>query len=130
MTKERNQLIEYWLEAAEKDLKVMDSLLKQKYYPYALYFGHLVLEKALKGYYVRTINKATPYTRNLLYIAEKCNLELNDDQRELLATTTRFNIETRYPDVKFQFHKMCTEQFMERYIREIKEFYKWLIRQM
>lgn len=108
----------------------MDSLFKQKHYPYSLYFGHLVLEKVLKGYYVKTINKSTPYTHNLLYIAEKCNLKLSDNQRELLEATTRFNIETRYPDVNFQFHKMCTRKFTERYIKEIKGFYKWLIQQI
>jgi HEPN domain-containing protein len=111
-------------------MKVMDSLFKQKHYPYSLYFGHLVLEKVLKGYYVKTINKSTPYTHNLIHIAEKCRLKLNANQRELLESTTRFNIETRYPDAKFQFHKMCTREFTEKYIRKIREFYKWLIRKI
>ena len=130
MMKKRKQLIEYWLKAAHKDLEVMDSLFKQKHYPYSLYFGHLALEKTLKGYYVKTINKSTPYTHNLLYLAEKCKLILNKNQKELLETVTRFNIEARYPDVKFKFHKLCTKKFAHRYILRIKEFYRWLIKQI
>jgi len=122
--------MEYWLQAAHKDKKVMDSLFKQKHYPYSLYFGHLVLEKALKCYYVKNVKKSTPYTHNLLYLAEKCRLELSKHQREILEAVTRFNIEARYPDVKFQFHRMCTRAFTCRYVREIKEFYKWLIQQI
>ena len=126
MAKDRKQLIDYWLKAAQKDLKVMKSLFEKKHYPYSLYFGHLVLEKTLKGYYVKAINKSTPYTHNLKYLAEKCKLTLNNSQKELLEAVTRFNIEARYPDVSFKFHKLCTRKFTKKYILEIKEFYKWL----
>lgn len=100
MTKTRKQLVDYWLKTARADLNVMISLFKNKHYSYALYFGHLVLEKTLKGYYVKTIDKSAPYTPNLVYLAEKCNLELTDWQTELLETVTQFNIEARYPDIK------------------------------
>lgn len=130
MTKSRKQLIDYWLLAAKKDLEVMESLFEKKYYPYALYFGHLVLEKSLKGYYAKHISASVPYTHNLSYLAEKCQLKLDNDKITLLETVTRFNIEARYPDVKFKFHKLCTKEFTSKYIRRIKEFYKWLIEEM
>jgi len=130
MNKNRKSLIDYWLKAAQEDLKVMNSLYQSKHYPYSLYFGHLVLEKTLKCYYVKTISKSTPYTHNLLYLAEKCKLRLDTEQKELLETVTRFNIEARYPDVKFKFHNLCTKKFAHKYIQQIQEFYKWLIKQM
>jgi len=130
MNKNTKQLIDYWLKAAHKDLKVMESLFETKHYAYSLYFGHLVLEKALKGYYVRSVGKTTPYTHNLLYLSEKCQLKLDADQNGLLEVVTRFNIEARYPDIKFKFYKMCTKKFAQKYIRDIKRFYKWLIKQI
>ena len=73
----KKKLIEYWLKIAREDLKVANSLFERKHYPQVLFFGHLVLEKVLKGYYVKVVNKNTPYTHNLSYLAEKCKLELD-----------------------------------------------------
>jgi len=130
MDRDRKKLLDYWLITAREDLKVMDSFYEKKHYPYSLYFGHLILEKALKGYYVKTINKSTPFTHNLTYLADKCRLTLNTEQKELLETVTRFNVEVRYPDVGFKFHKLCTRKFTQEHIQEIKEFYNWLIKQI
>jgi HEPN domain-containing protein len=126
MIKNNKKLASYWLKAAGKDLEVMDSLMKNRHHSYALYFGHLALEKILKGYYVSHIDKVAPYTHNLHYLAEKCRLKLSNSQLELIQAVTRFNIEARYPYIKFKFYKMCTREFTTQYIKKIKEFYKWL----
>ncbi|HIE05594.1 MAG TPA: HEPN domain-containing protein [bacterium (Candidatus Stahlbacteria)] len=108
----------------------MDSLFEKRHYPYALYLGHLALEKILKSYYVKKIDKAAPYSHNLLYLAERCKLLLSENHKDLLEVVTRFNIEARYPDVKFRFYRTCTKKFTQKYIVEIKEFYKWLRKQI
>jgi HEPN domain-containing protein len=41
--------VSYWLESAKYDLGVANAMLKSKKYPYALFMGHLSLEKLLKG---------------------------------------------------------------------------------
>lgn len=130
MKKSRKRLIDYWFKVAREDLKVVNSLFAKKHYTYSLYFGHLFLEKVLKGYYVKTIDKSVPYTHNLLYLAERCRLSLSKKQKDLLEMVTRFNIEARYPDAKFKFHKLCTKRFAQKYIQEIKGFYKWLLKQI
>jgi len=40
-----------------------------------------------------------------IYLAEKSELDLNDQQMELLEIVTDFNLEARYPDEKFSFYK-------------------------
>jgi len=45
----REELINYWLEAAERDWVVIDHLFEKGDYHYALFFGHLVIEKMLKA---------------------------------------------------------------------------------
>jgi HEPN domain-containing protein len=46
MTKEEK--VNYWIEVAEKDWRVMEHLFEKGDYPYALFFGHLTIEKLLK----------------------------------------------------------------------------------
>lgn len=47
------QTITYWLESAAHDLKVAETLFKNEQYDWCLFIGHLVLEKVLKGFYIR-----------------------------------------------------------------------------
>ena len=39
--------VEYWVETAEHDLPVAESLFKNGHYDWCLFIGHLVLEKML-----------------------------------------------------------------------------------
>ena len=60
----------------------MNVLYSSKKNSYSLFSGHLVIEKLLKGLYAKN-DKENPYTiksHNLLALAEKCNLELTDEQ--------------------------------------------------
>lgn len=46
-----NKTVKYWLEGAVYDLETGKSLILTKRYPYALFFGHLALEKRLRRYF-------------------------------------------------------------------------------
>ena len=104
----------------------MGHLFANKDYAYSLFFGHLTLEKLIKAYYCKNKKEHAPHKHNLLLLAEEVGLNLSDEDRELLETVNRFNIETRYPDLKFEFYKMCTQSFTKGYIKRIREIYKWL----
>ncbi|MBW8050823.1 MAG: hypothetical protein FVQ77_10910 [Cytophagales bacterium] len=39
---------------------------------------------------------------------------------------TNFNIETRYPDYKLEFHELCTPEFTKIHIDKIKKLRSWL----
>jgi len=45
----------YWLTEAEEALQVADHLLEKADYSYALFFGHLAIEKLLKALYAKTM---------------------------------------------------------------------------
>jgi len=62
-----------------------------------------------------------------IYLAEKSELDLNDQQMELLEIVTDFNLEARYPDEKFSFYKRCTKEFTVNYLTRIEEMKKWLL---
>ena len=123
----KDEIIKYWLNSAKLDLKAMNSLFRSGHYVWALFLGHLVIEKLLKAVYVNNIDTNVPYIHNLTKIAEEARLELSEKQKDFLAEVTTFNIKVRYPDYKGRFYKKASKKFTEHYIKEIKEFRKWLI---
>ena len=121
-------LMEYWLNSSEEDYNVMKYLYSGKKNSYCLFFGHLVIEKLLKGLYAKN-NEENPYTiksHNLLALAEKCNLDLTDEQVEKLQIITQFNISARYDDYKESFNLKCTDEYTSEQIKNIEEVRTWL----
>ena len=57
-------------------------------------------------------------------------LELNEEMLELLEEVSDFNLEARYPDQKFSFHKKCTMLFTKKKLYEIERVKKWLIQRL
>lgn len=47
----------YWFESAEYDMGVAEAMYEKAKYPYALFMGHLALEKLLKALVVKTTRK-------------------------------------------------------------------------
>lgn len=126
----RKNKIDYWITSAENDWIVAGHLLEKGDFTYSLFFGHLTLEKLLKAYFVVVKDETPPLTHRLVYLAEKSELDLNDQQMELLEIVTDFNLEARYPDEKFSFYKRCTKEFTVNYLNRIEEMKKWLLQKI
>ena len=122
----KDEIINYWVSSSDKDLRVMGSLFKNGHHGWALFLGHLVLEKLLKAIYVKNVNVNIPFTHDLAKLSEKAGLLLTEDQKDLLDEVTTFNIKARYPDYKGRFYKKATKRFAQDYISKIKDFRKWL----
>jgi len=121
-------LVEQWVEGSEESLRIMTLLYKNNEYTNALFYGQLTLEKLLKALYAKT-NKENPHapkTHNLVLLADKCNLNVDDEMKKELATISRFNLEARYDDEKKDFFKTCTKEFTQKQIVNIKEIREWL----
>jgi HEPN domain-containing protein len=119
-------LINYWTTSSDDDYDTMIAMLDKKKYNWALFVGHLMTEKLLKALFVKTINDYPPLIHNLLSLAEKCNLVLDDDQKLFLATVTAFNINARYDDFKMSFQKKCTPEFTAYWINQLTEKRLWI----
>jgi hypothetical protein len=59
-------------------------------------------------------------------LVKKTDLELSDTQLDFLDDFNRYNMETRYPNEKLTFYKMCTKEFTEEKFKLIEEMYLWL----
>ena len=104
----------------------MCNLYKSGDYHWALFLGHLVLEKLLKACYVKTTGSHAPRVHDLLRLASLCNLEIDEETADYLDTITTFNINARYPDLKQEFYKKCTKDFATENIKKIEEVRVWL----
>lgn len=124
----KKEIISYWIKSAECDFVTMTHLLKSKDYLWALFIGHLVVEKLLKAYHAKYTDINIPYIHDLLRIAEKASLKLSKKQKSFLDSLSDFNIEARYPDYKLTLYKKCDREFAAQFIREIKEFKEWLLK--
>lgn len=119
-------LITFWMESSEIDFQTTLHLMEKGDYTWALFIGHLVIEKLLKAYYAKTNQEHPPLIHDLVTLSEKSHLELSEDQKDKLDTISAFNIRARYDDYKMAFYKKCTKEFTEQWFQEIKDIIKWI----
>jgi HEPN domain-containing protein len=120
-------IIKYWVDSSDEDYKTAQNLLLAKDYFWSLFIGHLVIEKLLKGLIVsNNQNTIPPFTHDLLRLANKLDIEINDDYKEYLDTISTFNINARYDDYKLNFKKKCNKEFAEHWFSKINMIREWL----
>jgi HEPN domain-containing protein len=120
-----HKTIQYWLEGAAYDLETGRTLLESKRYPYAL-----ALEKVLKGIVVKSTQEHAPFSRSLILLASKAQIEIPESILDQFAEYTEFHLESRYPDEKRDFYQKCTEEFTRSKFSEMEKAYQWLIQKL
>ena len=123
---DKKEIIDFWASEAEESLDVAKHLFEKKDYSYALFFGHLSVEKIIKAVLVKNTNQQVPRSHNLLRLAKEAQIEITDEQKHTLIRITAFNLEARYPDYKKEFRKKCTRQFTATELQKIEEVFIWL----
>ena len=122
----KDEITTYWIKSSDNDFQTMTHLFESGDYSWSLFIGHLVVEKLLKAYYVKNKDLNSPFIHDLLRIAKKSGIQLNEEQKDFLDTVTTFNINARYDDYKMDFYQKCTKKFTEEYKIKIKEFRTWI----
>ena len=96
-------------------------------YHWAMFLGHLVIEKLLKAVYVRVHKKHAIHGHDLLRLTSSLGLELDPVKEEWLDQITTFNLNARYDSYKQEFYKLCTKEFAIEWKSKIDELRKWLL---
>jgi len=78
----------YWRTESEEALTVARHLVEKADYSYALFFGHLAVEKLLKALYAQTRHAHAPPIHNLLRLALACEIPLDETKTDALLTIT------------------------------------------
>lgn len=118
--------IVYWRKGAEEDIAVARELLEKKRIRHGLFFVHLSLEKMLKAHFCRMTREVAPKQHNLLKLAERAGLSLDEETLDLLSVVNFFCLEGRYPDT------LIPEPDAEEaatYLLKVEKVLEWLSRQ-
>ena len=122
----KEKYYQYWQTASKQDIETAEILFKNKRYHHCLFFCHLSVEKYLKAVYVYKKESAPPFVHDLVRLAEKTGIKMNDEKRNVFAEISAFNIEARYDDYKLSFYKKATKAFASQYLNQTKGILKWL----
>jgi len=123
---DKERIINHWIESSEKDFKAMIDLYQTQNNNWALFMGHLVIEKLLKAVYVKSKSEFPPMIHDLRRICEKADIELDLSHQIILDSISRFNINARYDDYKQSFYQLCTDNFTAEWIDKIKDCRLWI----
>ena len=108
----------------------MHNLVESRDYHWALFMGHLVLDKLLKALYVARHQKHPLFTHDLLRLAQKAEIEADEEWMDWLDEISTFNLNARYDNYKHDFYKLATKEFTEIWIGRIEKIREWLIQKL
>ncbi len=120
------KIVKHWVDTSDEDYRTMLSLYNSKSYSWALFLGHISIEKLLKANFVNKFNKHAPFTHNLYRLAQLNELEFSEMYADWLDEITSFNINARYDDYKREFNSICTPEYTSNWINKIEILRKWI----
>jgi HEPN domain-containing protein len=120
------KIVKHWMDTSEDDFRTMQALYSSGSYGWALFLGHISIEKLLKAVYVNKYGKHAPFIHNLYRLAELCNIEMTNEQSDWFDKISSFNINARYDDYKREFYSLCTPDFTKDWIEKIEILRSWI----
>ncbi len=118
----QTDITQYWIMSADEDQKTAQSLFDSGRYHWCLFFWHLALERILKAKITKT-NQETPFTHNLVMLAQHAHVEITEEDKTHLKEITAFNIEARYDDYKRSFYKKATKEYTQKWVTTCRSLY-------
>ncbi len=91
----REKIVKHWINTSDGDFQTMNNLFDSKDYHWALFMGHLVIEKLLKGKIVKDTNQHSPFSHDLRKLSKLSGLKLDEEKIKWLDTITTFNLNAR-----------------------------------
>jgi len=122
-----DKIVQYWKDSSDQDFRTIQNLFSSKDFSWALFIGHLVLEKLLKAHFVKDNQKHALFTHDLLRLADGCHFKIDETQKDWLDQISTFNLNARYDSYKREFYKLCTREFSLLWKERIEILRLWLI---
>jgi HEPN domain-containing protein len=118
--------VTYYVTSADDDYQAMNDMFATRHYHWALFMGHLVVEKLFKAFYVQEKAELPPLIHDLRRIGEKAGLAFDSEKTVMVDTITRFNIRARYDSYKQEFYLLCTKEFTTEWMNNITTIQQWI----
>lgn len=112
-----------WKKGAFDALDSSNKLYEFKKYDHSLFMLHLAIEKALKAVHIKLKNEAAPYTHNLVRLAEKAGIEVDEQAQKDLVEISGFNVAGRYEEYKTQLYKKASSEYTSKWKARGKELF-------
>jgi HEPN domain-containing protein len=120
------KMMDHWISRSDNDYETMNHLMHSKDYHWALFIGHLVIERLLKAAVVKNTGDHAPLTHDLRRLAKIAGIEADEEQKYFLDTISSFNLNARYDDYKQDFYKKCTKDYALMWIVNIQKLREWI----
>ena len=119
--------VAYWVKLSDGDLKVAETLLKNRHYVYAGFMCHQVVEKIFKACYQQLKGETPPYIHNIVRLTEQSGFYglFSEEQKMFLSTLNPLNIEARYPDYKDRIAEMLTGKRCKQIFEQTVQLQQW-----
>ena len=122
-----DKYVSHWLERSRYDLDTAKAMLDAGRYLYVAYMGQQAIEKLLKAI-IAQLGKENLPIHSLNRLAERAELRagLTDEQVDLLAELTAYNIEARYGDYKESLSEVIDAEKAKILYNRTRELFRWL----
>ncbi len=122
----QDDLLNRYQESSKRNLITGRDLKTGHHLDWALFLGQLALEKLLKGLVLRRTKSVPPNIHDLVKLAELADLAPDLEKKEWLIEITRYHIQARYDDIKYELYKTATEEYTTIWFSRIEELYLWI----
>ncbi|MCF0061656.1 HEPN domain-containing protein [Dyadobacter chenwenxiniae] len=120
------KIYKHWIQMSDKDFETMRHLFQSKDFHWALFVGHIVIEKLLKALVVKKLSNHAPFTHDLTRLAKLTELNFSREHLDWMDTITTFNMNTRYDSYKQLFYQKCTEEYTSEWFEKIQTLRSWI----
>lgn len=117
---------QYWLIGVDEALATIRVLLSAKIYNQALFYCQLAVEKQLKSYIVKKLDRSAPTIHDCVELAEIAKLHIDTTQKDELRTITTFNLAARYDSGTYEFKIKANRKYAFAWYKITREILKWL----
>ncbi|MFH1175369.1 MAG: HEPN domain-containing protein, partial [bacterium] len=107
-----------WVCISDKDFEVAESLLKKKYYSYAVFMAHQAVEKMLKAMVQEILDKPPLYTHDFALLIKQTKLEFPENTKKMILRLSPHYFATRYPEDLQKIIKQYNSQFTKKYLKD------------
>jgi HEPN domain-containing protein len=115
-----------WVEQSLYDLETAKAMLKSGRWLYVLFCCQQAVEKMMKGLIVQNTNEHPPRLHNLMRLAERANLVVDESMAERFRLLTAYYIETRYPEELQSMAGQADLSLAEEVLGQTEEALSWL----
>ncbi len=115
--------ISFWIKSADEDIISAELLINNNRLLHGLFWCHLCIEKAIKAHVVKHTSQVPPKSHNLIWLLEKTEISVNNEQEILVGELMVYQLEGRYPE---NMPEPPARQHAFRILEETKLLFQWL----